>query len=143
MTKTIQDPMLKKLLIQYGEGHLNSQNVLLHNIGIPLIILGSIGLLSNIPSPIPVEYFVGLLILFYYLSFKSVRTAAVWIAMFLALVIVQKNVMLDSIWLWFFLLAIGWILLGIGHRIEGSKPRFLEEIRMFLIGPIWIFRRFL
>lgn len=141
--KTIQDPMLKKLLIQYGEGHLNSQNVLLHNIGIPLIILGAIGLLSNIPSPIPVEYIVGLLILFYYFSFKSVRTVAVWIAMFLVLVAVQKNIILDSIWLWLFLLAIGWILLGIGHRIEGSKPRFLEEIRMFLIGPIWIFRGFL
>ncbi len=143
MTKTIQDPMLKKLLVQYGEGHLNNQNILLHNLGIPLIILGAIGLLSKLPSPMPVEYIVGLAILFYYISFKSVRTALVWIALFLALVTVQRNIMLDSIWLWLFLLAIGWILLGIGHRIEGSKPRFLEEIRMFLIGPIWIFRRFL
>lgn len=143
MTKTIQDPILKKLLIQYGEGHLNNQNILLHNLGIPLIILGSIGILAKIPSPFPIEYVAGLLILFYYLSFKSIRTALVWIFQFAILFVLQRNIILDSILLWLFLAAIGWILLGIGHKIEGSKPRFTEEIRMFLIGPIWIFRRFL
>jgi len=32
----------------------------------------------------------------------------------------------------------GWILLFVGHRIEGNKPAFFQGVIYFLVGPIWI-----
>jgi uncharacterized membrane protein YGL010W len=32
----------------------------------------------------------------------------------------------------------GWILLFLGHRIEGNRPAFLQGAIYFLVGPVWI-----
>lgn len=32
----------------------------------------------------------------------------------------------------------GWILLFLGHRIEGNKPAFFQGVIYFLVGPIWV-----
>jgi uncharacterized membrane protein YGL010W len=32
----------------------------------------------------------------------------------------------------------GWVLLFIGHFIEGNKPAFFQGVVYFLVGPIWI-----
>jgi uncharacterized membrane protein YGL010W len=32
----------------------------------------------------------------------------------------------------------GWVLLLLGHRIEGNKPAFFQGAIYFLVGPIWV-----
>jgi uncharacterized membrane protein YGL010W len=32
----------------------------------------------------------------------------------------------------------GWILLLLGHRIEGNKPAFFHGVIYFLVGPVWV-----
>jgi uncharacterized membrane protein YGL010W len=32
----------------------------------------------------------------------------------------------------------GWVLLFIGHRVEGNKPAFFQGVIYFLVGPIWV-----
>jgi uncharacterized membrane protein YGL010W len=42
-------------------------------------------------------------------------------------------------WIWgigFFLG--GWVLLFLGHRIEGNKPAFFQGPIYLLVGPIWV-----
>jgi len=34
----------------------------------------------------------------------------------------------------------GWILLFVGHRVEGNKPAFFQGVVYFLVGPIWLAR---
>jgi len=34
--------------------------------------------------------------------------------------------------------VIAWIGQFIGHKIEGKKPSFLDDLRFLLIGPIWL-----
>jgi uncharacterized membrane protein YGL010W len=34
----------------------------------------------------------------------------------------------------------GWVGQFIGHKIEGKKPSFFEDINFLLIGPLWVFR---
>ena len=34
----------------------------------------------------------------------------------------------------------GWILLFLGHRIEGNRPAFFQGVIYFLVGPIWVAR---
>ena len=36
--------------------------------------------------------------------------------------------------------VVGWVLLFVGHRIEGNKPAFFQGVIYFLVGPIWIAR---
>ena len=33
---------------------------------------------------------------------------------------------------------IAWIFQFIGHKIEGQKPSFIEDLQFLLIGPIWL-----
>jgi uncharacterized membrane protein YGL010W len=32
----------------------------------------------------------------------------------------------------------GWIMLFLGHFIEGNKPAFFQGLIYFLVGPVWI-----
>ncbi len=34
----------------------------------------------------------------------------------------------------------GWVLLFLGHRIEGNKPAFFQGPIYFLVGPLWVAR---
>jgi uncharacterized membrane protein YGL010W len=34
--------------------------------------------------------------------------------------------------------VLAWIGQIIGHKIEGKKPSFLEDVKFLLIGPIWL-----
>jgi uncharacterized membrane protein YGL010W len=43
--------------------------------------------------------------------------------------------------LWAFSLlvfAIAWVGQFIGHKIEGAKPSFLDDVKFLLIGPAWL-----
>jgi uncharacterized membrane protein YGL010W len=35
--------------------------------------------------------------------------------------------------------VVAWIGQFIGHKIEGKKPSFLEDLLFLMIGPIWVF----
>ena len=41
-----------------------------------------------------------------------------------------------EICLWIF--AVAWIGQFIGHKIEGKKPSFLEDLKFLMIGPAWL-----
>ena len=44
-----------------------------------------------------------------------------------------------SIWkLSMLIFILGWIGQFIGHKIEGQKPSFFEDIQFLLIGPAWL-----
>jgi uncharacterized membrane protein YGL010W len=36
------------------------------------------------------------------------------------------------------LFVLGWILLFLGHRIEGNQPAFFQGPVYFLVGPLWV-----
>lgn len=38
------------------------------------------------------------------------------------------------------LFVTGWLLLFLGHRIEGNRPAFFQGPAYFLVGPLWAFR---
>lgn len=35
--------------------------------------------------------------------------------------------------------VIAWIGQFIGHKIEGKKPSFFEDLQFLFIGPLWVF----
>ena len=51
-----------------------------------------------------------------------------------------ENIFDYQILLKYYLIAfiIAWIGQFIGHKIEGKKPSFFEDIQFLLIGPAWL-----
>lgn len=145
MTKTIDT-----LLGKYGESHQNGTNKFIHWICVPSIMFSLFGLLYAIPFPIERGLFTNWAALF--LAAALVYYLRLSIPMFLGFVIIGGLMlygvnaiyaatfgdakMLALISLTIFVLA--WIGQFIGHKIEGKKPSFLEDLQFLLIGPAWL-----
>ena len=54
--------------------------------------------------------------------------------MVLTLTIVTEHLLTLSL----VVFVIAWIGQFIGHKIEGKKPSFFEDIKFLLIGPAWL-----
>ena len=39
---------------------------------------------------------------------------------------------------WAAVFVVAWIGQFIGHKIEGKKPSFFEDLQFLLIGPAWV-----
>lgn len=132
-------------LSQYGESHQNPTNKLIHWICIPAIMISLLGLLVSIPMPWsiphlnPATLFVAFAIGFYSLLSKRLMLgmAAIGASCYGAALALSGL----SIPLWITSLAIfvvAWIFQFVGHKIEGKKPSFFEDLQFLLIGPLWL-----
>ena len=46
-----------------------------------------------------------------------------------------------TLWQWGLALFLGgWVLLFVGHKIEGNKPAFFQGPIYFLVGPLWVLK---
>ena len=139
------------LIEAYAESHQNPTNKLIHWICVPVIMWTTVGLLWAIPH----DYFgvgpgtawmnwgsigVALSLLFYFrmsvtvgVGMSVVGAALLALSYFVELLV---PVALWKVCLVVFVLA--WILQFVGHKIEGKKPSFLQDIFFLLVGPAWI-----
>lgn len=136
---------------EYGVSHRNPTNQLVHKICVPLIMLTVIGFLWSIPTPelfSSVTYLnwatifiVGCLA--FYLSLNFVMFLGMLVQTVVMCVICVK---LDEagILLTFSVavFVLSWIAQFWGHKVEGKKPSFLQDLVFLLIGPLWVTRFF-
>ena len=133
----------------YGVSHQNPTNKKIHWVCVPVIMFTLLGLLSLVKFnmggfKINLAYiFIALAWLFYLrLSIKISIGMFVISALFLMgiyqleQVIGLGNQRLLFIYVGIFVLA--WIGQFIGHKIEGQKPSFFEDLQFLLIGPAWL-----
>lgn len=137
---------IERLISHYGESHQNKTNVLIHAIAVPSIFFVTLGLIWSIPVPeFIAQYkinFVHILMiptLYYYFKLSGPIGAAMTLLTLLAIggikLLIAANI---SVWQFSLILfVVMWVLQFIGHKIEGKKPSFLEDIRYLLIGPAW------
>jgi len=131
-----------RLFDEYGAYHRDRRNLICHEIGIPLIVLGIIALLRlpAISGPNVNLNLAELAVLAtsaYYLTLgREVRVAAVIaIAGMIALYFVAAYLS------WPFAIgafAAGWVFQFIGHAYEGKAPAFLTNLLHLLVGPLWV-----
>lgn len=137
---------LDQWLDAYGVSHQNSTNVMIHKLCVPLIMLSLLGMLWSIPVPgdLPIylnfaSLFVTLCLVFYVLlDFKVFVFMLVQSSIMLGVVyyVAQTELLLQGSVAVF---VLAWIGQFIGHKIEGAKPSFFEDLQFLLIGPIWVF----
>ena len=125
--------------------------VSIHWICVPLIMLSLIGLIYTIPYQISFTLnnnyysinwaiiFLSLVSLFYFKLSKSLFVGMIIISIAMVYGVKSLNTLDLAMWkscLIIFILA--WIGQFIGHKIEGQKPSFFEDIQFLLIGPAWL-----
>jgi uncharacterized membrane protein YGL010W len=126
-----------QLLAHYGESHRNPKNELIHFVAIPLIMLTLVGLMYTV-HPWIAYAFVGASMVYYArLSGVFLLTMLVGaIAMLAAVRSLDGMGLLAPVSAAVFVVA--WIFQFIGHKIEGKKPSFFEDIQYLWVGPLFV-----
>ena len=129
----------------YGESHQNKTNKKIHYFCVPLILYNVLGIADAVSqSPyldLPISLTLPLLIgggLFYLLL--NWKLGVVALATCYAMVVSLRFFPDPATQLYFHgaSFVVAWIFQFIGHKIEGKKPSFLNDIVFLLIGPLWI-----
>ncbi|TWU13712.1 hypothetical protein CA54_25470 [Symmachiella macrocystis] len=135
---------------EYAVCHQNATNKTLHWICIPLIVLSLIGLLWGVALPgtasmnSPYWNWGMLLIvisLLFYLRLSLMLAAGMLLvsAAAVGVLVAYQRTGLGPVWVASLVVfVVAWIGQFIGHKIEGKKPAFFEDIQYLLIGPIWL-----
>lgn len=145
---------IEELVEKYDEGHSTGLNRLLHVLGILLSTIGLLAFLWSLPSD-PIISWLGdhpfanwatvyaVVMIIYYGSQSFSLTFAGGIffegCLFLLDYIQGLDVM-DFNYIIGGLLLSGFILMGVGHAIQGNIGDIKKDLGYFLISPIWIFR---
>lgn len=131
-----QPRQIDMLLAQYADSHRNPTNELIHIVCVPLIVFTLLGILWSI-HPL-LAWAAGLAALFYY-GKLSMPFAAGMLAMFLGMMILLSLMPpMTVLPLSIAIFVVAWIGQFIGHKIEGKKPSFLDDVRFLLIGPLFV-----
>lgn len=132
---------LKSLLLHYSESHQNPRNTKIHKFAVPLIMLSLLGLLFQFSLfGINAGWVLVAFSMAYYSQFKEWKVIAIALGQVIPMLIVIHFVTLPPVPFYLSIFVLAWIAQFIGHKIEGKKPSFFEDLQYLLIGPIWILK---
>lgn len=127
-----------QLLAHYGESHRNPRNELIHFVAIPLIMLSLLGLMSVIHPWVAYAFVAASLVYYARLSAAFLIAMAILSAIGLLLVHAMGRQVLP---LSAAIFVGAWIAQFVGHRIEGKKPSFFEDLQYLWVGPLFVLSR--
>jgi uncharacterized membrane protein YGL010W len=125
-----------QLLTHYGESHRDPRNGAIHCAAIPLIMLSLVGLIYSI-HPWAAYAFLAASLVYYARIGSWVFLATMAVISVAAVVLVQSlRSALLSVSVAVFVLA--WVAQFVGHKLEGKKPSFLEDLQYLWVGPLFV-----
>ena len=142
---------INEWLDEYGESHKHPTNKIIHWICVPAIMVTLLGLLSLIKFNFSINegaykiniagILIILAIIFYVRLSVSITLGMILFSGLCMQFInyLESNFNNSELFIGYitvFILA--WIGQFIGHKIEGQKPSFFEDIQFLLIGPAWL-----
>jgi uncharacterized membrane protein YGL010W len=156
MQNQAQSRLVDVYFDKYSESHQNHTNEIIHWICVPSIVFSLFGLIWAIPFPhIEIlgkyngyvnwaSFLITFSIYYYYKLSPVLSYFMLLLIMFFSAGIVTLEKMHNTAgWpqMWQVCLGIfvlSWIGQFIGHKIEGKKPSFFDDLKFLLIGPIWL-----
>lgn len=132
----ISERPVARLITTYAESHLHPTNEVIHFICVPAIVFSALGLVWSAHPWAALA--VTLLSLVYYatLSIPFAIGMLVMSGAMLAVLSILPQQQVPYISVAIFVVA--WIGQFIGHKIEGKKPSFFDDLRFLLIGPLFV-----
>ena len=125
---------LNEWLTAYAESHQNPQNKQIHNIAVPVIFFCVVALIWKVSFILFVLIALGATA-FYYTMGQKVAIAgasAIGAAWLLQMILGFGFITL------IILFALAWSGQFYGHKLEGAKPSFFDDLKFLFIGPLWV-----
>lgn len=143
------------LFDKYAESHQNHTNKTIHWICVPLIVFSLLGLVWVIPFPELsflgpykdflnwASFLIAFSVYYYYSLSPTLSFLMLWVVGLMSYGIVQleywEKAGGPAVWLaCLVIFVLAWAGQFIGHKIEGKKPSFFDDLKFLLIGPIWL-----
>lgn len=135
---------------EYGESHQDRTNELIHWICVPLIFWSVLGFIWSLPVPEDlidrapwfnwslVAIFLAMIFYVRLSVHLSVGLLAFMALCYASLALAHLFLPFPVWWLCAGVFVLAWIGQFIGHKIEGKKPSFLNDLVFLLIGPAWL-----
>lgn len=138
MSRTSQKRMSKRTLEQwlseYAVSHQNLINKRIHWLCVPTIFVSILGMGMSLSVWLTIV--LSALVLLFYIRLSTPLFLAMGI--FILFCLAVMTAMPWGFKVWASLLVVAWIGQFIGHKIEGKKPSFFEDLQFLLIGPAWV-----
>lgn len=138
---------IEQNLTQYAAYHRDRRNIATHFVGVPMIVFAVVLALAVVEVPVgPVGVTLAavgaILACAYYfvLDFALALTMAVVLFLMCAAAseITHRAGIAASFGIAAAIFVIGWIIQFVGHRYEGVKPAFYDDVKQLLIGPLFV-----
>lgn len=138
---------IEQNLTQYAAYHRDRRNIATHFVGVPMIVFAIVLALATIvipagPLAVSVAAVACLALGAYYLVLDRALGIAMAIVLFLMCAAASEmthRLGTGASLGWALVLFVwGWAIQFLGHRFEGMKPAFFDDVRQLLIGPIFV-----
>ena len=135
-TATFSAPRkVDQLLAHYGASHTHPTNELIHFVAIPLIMLSLVGLMFWVHPWLAYAFVAASMV--YYARLSAVFLLAMAVLSGIGLLLVHA--MGDRVLvICAAIFVAAWIAQFVGHRIEGKKPSFFEDLQYLWVGPLFV-----
>ncbi|MEW5964286.1 MAG: Mpo1-like protein [Pseudomonadota bacterium] len=151
-TATGLDRRIDRRLARYEEHHRNVVNRAIHMLAVPAIYWSVLALLVELPFPDALGFVPGLdwglvagvaMVVAYLLHSRPLAIGmAVMTGLFLVVAWGYARFATTPLWqMAIAVFVIAWIFQFIGHKIEGQRPAFFDDLRFLAIGPGWVLAR--
>jgi uncharacterized membrane protein YGL010W len=142
-THSIESPPERKidiLLEHYGQSHQNPRNEIIHFVAIPLIMLSLCGLMFALHPALAYAFIAASMVYYARLSWVFFGLMCAWSALIIAIL----HAMGAQVLLLSAATFVGaWTAQFIGHKIEGKKPSFFEDVQYLWVGPLFVLSKLL
>jgi uncharacterized membrane protein YGL010W len=138
---------LEEQITQYAAYHRDRRNIATHFVGVPMIVFSIVLALSVVSLPVPgfpltLAMVVTLVAALCYLKLDLVLGAAMLVYLAINVVLARECVSMygatTALWTALTVFVVGWILQFWGHKFEGMKPAFFDDIMGLAIGPLFM-----
>lgn len=142
-----------EFLAEYAKSHRNKTNQIVHIVCVPLIFFATLGLLWLLPvgqwiPGVPEAYqgwinlaTLGVLpVMAFYLrlSLWSTLTGLSWLGVSFAGIVLMERAGLPLLPVFVGIWVAAWAVQFWGHKVEGAKPSFADDLVFLLIGPLFV-----
>ena len=146
-----------EFLTEYAKSHRNRTNQVVHMICVPAIFLATLGLFWLVPvgrylpgvSPELAPWInlatvgaVPVLLFYARLSSWSLITGGAWLAVSFAIIVLLQQAGAPLFGLFLTIWVVAWAGQFWGHKVEGAKPSFADDLVFLLIGPLFVQQKF-
>lgn len=125
---------LQSWLADYAVSHQHPINKKIHWLCVPTIFASILGMGMSWQAAFTLVLIA--LVMLFYLRLSTQLFIAM--GMFVLFCLAAIAILPVGFKFWFGVFVVAWIGQFVGHKIEGKKPLFFEDLQFLLIGPAWV-----